>query len=180
MSNTVVLQNTTVAPWGANNIGVYGGGNSIVANNLMTDSVQEYTLSIGQFGAQGGPIRGFTAEGNVILRGGSFGFGTQFSALAIGVADPGMATGMVIRGNSIIGTMFDGMTIRTGDATLIQNNVITAPGTTGIEVEADAQGSDTLLFNTVQQLNSGQAGFLDNSPSGVTLSGMGNVGFTLP
>jgi hypothetical protein len=46
MSNMVVLQNTTVAPWGAN-IGVYGGGDSIVANNLMTDSVQEYALSIG-------------------------------------------------------------------------------------------------------------------------------------
>jgi hypothetical protein len=96
------------------------------------------------------------------------------------VADPGMATGMVIRGNSINGTMFDGMTIRTGDGTLIQNNVITAPGTTGIDVEANAQGSDTLLFNTVQQLSPAQVVFLDNSPSGVTLSEMGNVGFPFP
>ena len=81
MTAITVMNNTIVAPWEASNIGVYGGQTDLVANNLVTDSVNNYGISAGIFGSAGGPLKSGIVEGNVLYRAGSLGNGTEHPAI---------------------------------------------------------------------------------------------------
>jgi hypothetical protein len=167
MSNPVVTNNTTVAPWWANGMGVYGGINDLVRNNLITDSVKEHGLYVGVFGSIGFDLQSGLFQGNTILRGGSNGFGLGYPALGVGThTQPYSVDSAYISSNLISNSMFAGIGIfqNTGNV-VIQNNVINAPGTSGINVTSDASGNALLNNNLLSNLGAGQAAILDNSTS---------------
>ena len=88
MNAPKVINNTIVAPWWANNLGIYGGTNILVQDNLLMDSVKEYGLSVGTFGS--GPawssLQSGVVKGNVLVRCGSYGgYGFPYAGLGIGV-----------------------------------------------------------------------------------------------
>ncbi|MET0331260.1 MAG: RICIN domain-containing protein [Dyella sp.] len=180
MNNTELLNNTVVAPWWANDIGIYGGTNDLVANNLVTDSVKEYGISIGVFGSQGGPIGSADVQGNTILRGGSFGYGNRYPSIGVGVTSTtSNVQNVIVRGNTSVGAMFDGVDIDTQGGALVENTIVDTPGLNGFVVEPGAQGSALLLYNALIGLPSGQSGFLNQSSS-FSISGTGNLGFSVP
>jgi hypothetical protein len=180
MNNITVLQNTVVAPWWANNIAVYGGTNDVVANNLVTDSVREHGIYAGLFHDYG-PLGSATIEGNLVLRGGSNGYGLQFSALSLGgnfdvTALPANIRNIVARGNDVIYPVFDGVSLETQQDGVVQNNTVTAPGLSGFVVKANVKGNATLLYNTASDVPSGHAGFVNQGAADFSLSSHGNVG----
>ncbi|BDI33640.1 hypothetical protein CCAX7_56910 [Capsulimonas corticalis] len=182
MTNITVLNNTVVAPWWANNIGIYGGTNDFVANNLCMDSVKEYGISIGVFtgnGSAGSLLTGYI-EGNTVLRGGSFGYGNKYPGMGVGVTGTTTSVNNVtVCGNTIQGSMFDGMDIFSGTNMGIYYNNIASPGLAGIVIDSSAHGNAAFIDDIVQGLNAGQPAYTKNASSAnFTTSGSGNVGFT--
>ena len=182
MTNITVLNNTVVAPWWANNIGVYGGTNDIVANNLCTDSVKEFGISIGVFTGNGsaGALQSGYIEGNTVVRGGSFGYGNKYPGMGVGVTGtPSTVNNITVCGNTISKSMFDGMDVYSGSGMGIYYDTISSPGLAGITIDSSANGSASFIDDIVQGLNGGQSAYTDNAPSGnFSVSGSGNVGFT--
>jgi len=165
MQNTTVLHNTIVAPWWANNIGIYGGNNDLVANNLVMDSVKEFGVSVGIFGTTGHPVQTAHVQGNFIYRGGSFGYGNRYPGIGVGVtATPTEAQGLFIRGNLVSNAMFDGVDFVDGNGgSLISNTVVNAPGLGGFVVNSSARGTGSIVNSTVFNLRLGQQAFPSSS-----------------
>ncbi len=69
MTNPIVINCTSVAPWWANNLGIYGGVNDLVSGNLCSDSVNEFGISVGEFGTTGLPLQSGSVINNTINRG---------------------------------------------------------------------------------------------------------------
>ena len=178
MTNITVVDNTMVAPWWANNTGVYGGQNDLVANNLLTDSVKNYGINIGPFGA-GGPILSAAVQGNVINRGGSLGYGSEHSAIGVGVTAPASSnTNITVDGNTVSNALFDGVDVEYVTNASINNNTVNAPGLGGFVITSSAQGNASFICNTVTNLASGQQAYT-NKASGFLASGSCNNGFTI-
>lgn len=185
MINTTIINNTVVAPWWANGIGVYGGTLDLVANNLVTDAVKESAIGIGTFGPQGTPLKSAFISGNTILRGGSLGFGVRYPAIDIGGSGDGsVVNNVIVRGNSIVNPMFNGILVNSTVNTEIFNNTVIAPTLTGIEVgsgngegndSSPAQGNAFFFGNTVYNVLPGQSAF-SLSVSGFSASQRNNVG----
>ncbi|MCW3062565.1 MAG: Di-glucose binding within endoplasmic reticulum [Capsulimonas sp.] len=182
MTSITVLNNTVVAPWWANNIGIYGGTNDFVANNLCTDSVKEYGISVGVFAGNGSPGSLLTAyiEGNTILRGGSYGYAIKFPGMGVGVSGTTSSVqNVTVCGNTISGSMFDGMNVYSGTNMGIYYNNIASPGLAGIVIDAGAHGNASFIDDIVQGLNAGQPAYTKNAPAAnFSTSGFGNIGFT--
>jgi len=181
MNTITLLNNTVVAPWWANNIGIYGGTNDLVANNLCTDSVKEFGISIGLFGGQDF-LQTAYIQGNTVLRCGSFGYAIQFPAISVGQSGtPSTINNITVCGNTVQNAMFNGLNVHTGTGLNIDGNIIDHPGLRGIEIESGAQGNVAFVANTVKNLNAGQSAYVDNAPAAnFPVSGSGNVGFTAP
>jgi len=178
MINPIVVNNTVVAPWWANNTGVYGGQNDLVANNLLTDSVKNYGINIGPFGA-GGAIMTAAVQGNMINRGGSLGYGSEHSAIGVGVTAPASANANItVAGNTVNNALFDGVDVEYVTNAAIVNNTVNAPGLGGFVITSSAQGNASFLCNTVTNLASGQLAYADRA-SGFLASGSCNSGFTV-
>jgi hypothetical protein len=183
--NTITLRNNTVvAPWWANNIGIYGGVNVLVENNLAADSVKEYGISIGVFSGNvsaGGYLQTATIQGNIVQRGGSFGYAHQYPGIGIGVTGtPSTISSITVKGNEVLDAMFDGVNVESGGANIVvDNNTVTSPGLTGFEITPSAAGNASLMNNTASGVRTGQVAYADKSP-GFSVSGSGNVGFTVP
>ncbi len=177
------VQNTAIAPWWGDCVGVWGGSNGLVANNLCTDSVRMWGIAIGVFGSIGDQLQSVWVQGNTILRGGSFGNGSQHAGIAVGTIRFPMVDNPVnnakVRGNLIENAMFDGIDIFLGAGSKIDNNTMIAPALAGILIESGATGDASLIGNTVLNLKSGQSAYVDDA-SGFTVTGSGNIGFTLP
>jgi|GEM_PF-1972577 len=187
MLNTTVINNTSIAPWWANNIGIYGGTVDLVANNLVMDSVKEAGIGAGTFGPQGTPLNTAFISGNTILRGGSLGYGVRYPAINIGQtgdSSPNRANNVILRGNTIINPMFNGVLVNSTSNTEIFNNTVNAPTLTGFEVGSGngealdfspAQGNAFFFGNTVYNLAPGQTAF-SLTVSGFTTTQQNNVG----
>ncbi|WP_169747117.1 malectin domain-containing carbohydrate-binding protein [Edaphobacter aggregans] len=187
MLNTTIINNTIVAPWWANGIGVYGGTLDLVANNLVTDAVKEAGIGAGTFGPQGTPLQTAFISGNTILRGGSLGYGVRYPAINIGQtgsSSPNLANNVILRGNTIVNPMFNGVLVNSTINTEIFNNTVNAPSLTGFEVGSGngeavdfspAQGNAFFFGNTVYNLAPGQTAF-SLSVSGFSASQQNNVG----
>jgi len=179
MQSNTLVNNTVVAPWWANNTGVYGGQNDLVANNLLTDSVKNYGINIGPFGT-GGPILSAAVQGNVINRGGSLGYGSEHSAIGVGVTAPVSSnTNVTVDGNTVSNALFDGVDVEYLTNASINNNMVNAPGLGGFVITSSAQGNASFVCNTVTNLVSGQQAYTDKA-SGFLASGSCNNGFTIP
>jgi hypothetical protein len=179
MQDVSLVNNTVVAPWWANNIGVYGGNNDIVANNLAQDSVKQFGISVGRFGQNGG-LNAAWVEGNAVIRGGSNGYGIKFPAIGLGTSGTvDTVQNIVFRGNSVRDAMFDGMHLSSQSAAWVQNTTMSAPGLGGYIIENDANGSGTLWYNHLDGLKPGQPGFVGN-PASFQIETFGNDGLGIP
>jgi Carbohydrate binding module (family 6) len=166
MENSTVINNTTVAPWWANGLGIYGGGNNVVENNLITDSVKLHGMLIGVFGS-GSPLDSGVVEGNVLLRTGSFGYGNINAAVHLGTENEPNSIGTLYFGsNTISNSMFDGIHVyKNTNNVVVENNSVAASGTTGLDIDSDAVGDGVFNDNIVADLASGQTSYLNKSAS---------------
>jgi len=173
MTNTTVINCTSVAPWWANNLGIYGGVNIVVSNNLCMDSCGAYGISAGEFGNTGLPLQSGVVMNNTLYRCGSYGFYNQNGVPAMNVGTTHPISNVTVGGNNIYDAIFMGMGIEfCGANVTIQNNLVNNPRTTGYFVESDATGGATIRYNTAQNIQSGQSAYLNNAPSfNASLSG---------
>ncbi|BDI31591.1 hypothetical protein CCAX7_36420 [Capsulimonas corticalis] len=181
MTGILICNNTCVAEWWANNIGIYGGVNVFVNNNLVTDSVKEFGISVGLYSGSA-HLQTAYIQGNAVLRGGSNGWNLQYPAMGIGVSgNSSNINGVSVTGNMLANSPFDGVHISSGSSLYVAGNLITTPGLNGFEVDSGATGNAFLICNSVANLKSGQTAYIDNAPaSNFTVTGSGNIGFTVP
>lgn len=99
-------------------------------------------INIGPFTSNGDPIDTAYTEDNVVLRGGSYGYGLQGPGIGAGTTAPDTAvTGVTLAGNKVVNPIFDGMDVRYIDGASIQNNTIDSPNLDGFNVLSSAEGS---------------------------------------
>jgi hypothetical protein len=178
-----VTHNTSVAPWWANCIGVYGGVGILVANNVTNSGAKENGIGIGPFGGIGGPFQSGDVQGNLVLHGGSMGGwqlhpGIYLGVLAVWNYDPTVEQNLLLRGNLIVDSVFDGLQIGSLENTLLSNDVVESPGHNGIEIDPLTRGNASLYGDTVENVAPGFVPFLSNSPA-FQASGGNNTGFNL-
>jgi hypothetical protein len=183
--NITLVQNTSIAPWWANNIGIYGGSNDIVANNLAADSVKEFGISVGLFGGSGDNLESAWVEGNTVLRGGSYGNNgnIRYAGLGVGVSgSSGTVQNATLRGNTVVNAVFNGLEfVNGGSSIVIENNLVNAPGVNGFAIDAGAVGNASLLYNSAINISPGNSAYINDANSkSFTTSGTGNMGFSIP
>lgn len=166
MTNTTVINCTSVAPWWANNLGIYGGVNILVSNNLCMDSVTEFGISVGEFGDSGLPLQSGTVVDNVIARGGCF---SSQSALRIGQTHP--ISNVLIANNIVSNALYVGIAINyCATNVTIQYNNVSAPGLDGIDVVSGAASLAIIYSNTVTGVTSGHSAFSNKSSTFVVVT----------
>jgi len=164
VQSVTVENNTTVASWWANQLGIYGGKNILIENNLFQDCVKKTGMELSGYGGPVVPVS-VTAQFNTFLRCGSFGYGIDQP----GVIIEGDGTNDTVNDNTINNSMFEAVQVSTGTSNLqFEDNLITAPGTTGIIIPSGTTGTGTFLNNMVESLNSGQSAYINNASSTFT------------
>jgi hypothetical protein len=180
MQSPVLINNTVVAPWWANNVGLYGGVNGLVANNLLTDSIKNRGINIGPFTTSGDPINGAQVQGNFILRGGSNGYGNKYPAIGAGTTGADTVNnGIAVRGNWIVNAMFDGIDVGNINSLKLDNTIVDSPGLDNFHILSSATGSASFICDAALNTHSGESAYV-NSSSSFSVSGSCNVGFTIP
>ncbi|HXA44065.1 MAG TPA: carbohydrate-binding protein [Candidatus Angelobacter sp.] len=171
MSNITYVNNTAVGAWGGKGIGIYGGVNDVVTNNLLCDTARYLGLGVGKFGVNGSDLVSATVTGNTVLRCGGNGYGQEQQAMMIGNGGDGQGVGSVANAycasNTIIDAMYGGVGFTTGTNIVFQYNTIINPGQNGIVVGGGSLGSgDTgsaiINSNVVTGLNSGMQTLTNN------------------
>ncbi|MES2569259.1 MAG: right-handed parallel beta-helix repeat-containing protein [Verrucomicrobiota bacterium] len=164
MESPSVTSCTVVAPWWANNIGIYGGNDMEVWNNLCTDSVGAYGISIGQFGSGGRPVQSGLVADNLLIRCGSYGFYNQGGVPALNVGTTAAVSNANVDGNVINHSMFMAIGLEyCGANVTVQNNTAEAPGTTGVFAYSHATGAPFIRYNAVLSLSGGQSAYVNNA-----------------
>jgi hypothetical protein len=172
MSNIKYVNNTAIGAWGGKGIGVYGGINDLVTNNLLRDTARYIGLGVMRFGVNGSDLLSATVTGNTVLRCGGNGYSQQQQALMIGNGGDGQSVGTVANvycaSNTIIDSLYDGVGFSTGSNIVFQYNTIINPGMDGMAVGAPDLGSGVmgtaiLNSNVVTGLNPGQLVFTNSS-----------------
>ncbi|GAA3304787.1 carbohydrate-binding protein [Dactylosporangium vinaceum] len=171
MANISFTRNTIVAPWGGKGIGIYGGGGHDVEYNAVSDTARYIGLGAGRFGVNGSDLLGATVSNNVVTRSGGNGYSQGQPALQIGNGGDGQNVGVVDRvtaaGNTVTGSLYDGIGFSQSTNTQLLNNTVTAPGRNGVVVAPPfypaPSGSATITGNTVTGLKSGASAYLNNS-----------------
>jgi hypothetical protein len=142
-SNNVFRFNTVQTPWMANCIGIYGGNDTKIEDNLCADTVQYQGILIAQqFNSN--PFGGTTSiQRNSLLRDGGFYFGSTPCALGF-AATQGAMGGFLVNDLQVSDSTYCGIQVAGPNATTnltLQNVAITAPGTAGLQFTANARGS---------------------------------------
>lgn len=178
MSNITYINNTAVAAWGGKGIGIYGGVNDIVTNNLLCDTARYIGLGVGKFGVNGSDLLSATVIGNTVLRCGGNGYLQQQQAMMIGNSGDGQGVGAVVNAycahNTIINSLYSAVAFSTSSNIVFQYNTIINPGLDGIVVGptytgAGVVGNAIINSNTVTGLNAGRIA-LTNGTSGYAAS----------
>jgi hypothetical protein len=166
MSNITYENNTAVAPWGGKCIGIYGGSNITVKNNLLSDTARYLGLGVMRFGTGGSDLLSATVTGNILLRCGGNGYNQQQQAMMIGNGGDGQSVGTVenayVGSNTITDALYDAVGFSSSLNIVLHDNVINSPGLNGIAFGnatidlGTVSGCAVLLNNTVNNLNSGQ------------------------
>ncbi|HTJ78340.1 MAG TPA: carbohydrate-binding protein [Rariglobus sp.] len=152
MKHITVMNNTSVAIWWANNLGVYGGADVVVKNNLLMDACTEYGLSVGVFGNGGSPLVSGVIENNLILRAGD----KRHAALNIGTNNETNSIANVhVAGNTIVDPITEGVTLRKGVNVVVENNRVDGGGKPGFVIASNAAGSGVLLGNLAKNISTG-------------------------
>jgi Concanavalin A-like lectin/glucanases superfamily len=188
MSNITYVNNTAIDAWGGKGIGIYGGVNDVVENNLLQDTARYLGLGVMRFGVNGSDLLSATVVGNTILRCGGNGYSQQQQGMMIGNGGDSQNVGIVenayIASNTIIDALYDGVGFSTSTNIVLEHNTIISPGLNGFvagapDLGTGVEGYAVLNSNTVTRLNSGYAGFV-NSAGDYNIGGIGNNGFTVP
>jgi len=171
MTNTTIINCTSVAPWWANNLGIYGGVNIIASNNLCMDSVGAYGISIGQFDDSGLPLESGMVVSNTVLRGGSYGFYNQNGVPALNVGTTHPIANVLVTGNTVSNAVFMGMGVDFCSSNVtVQYNTIISPSLNGLNVVSGATGSAIIYSNSVTGLNPGKSAFANFSSTFVVVT----------
>jgi fibronectin type 3 domain-containing protein len=174
MSNITYLNNTAIGAWGGKGIGIYGGINDVVMNNLLQDTARYIGLGVGKFGVNGSDLVSATVTGNMVLRCGGNGYLQQQQAMMIGNGGDGQSVGTVANAycasNTIIDSLYSAVGFTTGTNIVFQYNSIIDPGQDGIMVGGGSLGTDVMgnaiiNSNSVTGLNTGYV-VLTNSAAG--------------
>lgn len=188
MSNISYVNNTATAPWGGKGIGLYGGLNDVVTNNLLRDTARYLGLGVMRFGVNGSDLLSATVTGNTLLRCGGNGYNQQQQAMMIGNGGDGQSVGTVenayVASNMIIDAMYAAVGFSTGTNNVFEDNTIISPGQSGIfpgapDLGSEVTGSAFINFNTVIGLNPGQPAYTNAAGNFIT-GGTGNNGFSVP
>ena len=172
MSNIAYVNNTAVAPWGGKGIGIYGGINDVVTNNLLQDTARYLGLGVGRFGVNGSDLYSATVTGNTVLRCGGNGYLQQQQALMIGNSGDGQGVGTVANvycaSNVIIDSVYSAVGISTSTNIVFQYNTIVNPGLDGIFIGPPYVGSgvtgNTIFYsNAVTGLGAGYSAFTNDA-----------------
>ena len=174
MNNITYSHNTAIAPWGGKGIGIYGGSNIVVENNLLQDTARYLGLGVMKFGVNGSDLLSATVMYNTVLRCGGNGYSQQQQAMMIGNGGDGQGVGTVenayIAYNSINNAIYDAVGFSSnGLNNVMQNNTINAPGLDGIAFGnktidlGTCTGDAVLLNNTVNNLPGGRSALLTQS-----------------
>jgi hypothetical protein len=166
------------SPIQANGIGVYGGGNNLVADNLVADTVafgSGITVSTAFGGGFTGPT---TVQDNTLTRAGSFNsnWGSALGALwvyanQLDITEPVLVTGTVIDNSTYQAVLLSYAKQISGLG--LTQDTISGAGTYGIDIE-DVTGSMAADGVTVSGAQSGGL----NNPNGYTINrGAGDRGF---
>ena len=177
MSNITYANNTAVGAWGGKGIGIYGGVNDVVTNNLLCDTARYIGLGVGKFGVNGSDLLSATVMGNTVLRCGGNGYNQQQQAMMIGNGGDGQSVGGVANAycasNTIINALYSGVGFSTSTNIVFQYNTIVSPAQDGIGAGIAALGSGVVgcaivNSNTVTGLQAGHVA-LTNNASGYVL-----------
>ncbi len=164
MSNIVYVNNTAIGAWGGKGIGIYGGINDLVTNNLLCDTARYIGLGVGRFGVNGSDLLSAKVMGNVVLRCGGNGYSQQQQALMIGNGGDGQNAGSVINvycaSNTVIDAMYGGASFTASSNIVFQYNTIISPGQAGIiagpPFGGSTSGNAIVYSNTVTGLKAEQ------------------------
>jgi hypothetical protein len=165
MSNITYANNTAVAPWGGKCMGIYGGVNDVVTNNLLCDTARYLGLGIMKFGVNGSDLLSATVAGNIVLRCGGNGYNQQQQGMMIGNGGDGQSVGLVANaycaGNTIIDSLYDAVGFSTSSNIVFQYNTIINPGLDSIaigppDLGAGVVGTAMIRSNVVTGLGSGR------------------------
>jgi hypothetical protein len=174
MSNITYIDNTAIGAWGGKGIGIYGGFNDIVTNNLLRDTARYVGLGVGKFGVNGSALLSATVTGNTVLRCGGNGYSQQQPAMMMGNGGDGQSVGTVANAycasNTIIDSLFGGAGFTTGTNIVFQYNNIINPGQDAIMVGGGSLGTgiigDAIInSNTVTGLSAGYVPLRNSAPS---------------
>lgn len=180
MSNITLSHNTVIGAWNGKGIGVYGGGNHVVANNYVADTARYTGLGVGRFGVNGSDLHASRIVDNWIARSGGNGFDQGQPALHIGNGSDGQNVGVVdgieVSGNTINAALFDAVGFSTSTNTRLEQNTVTAPWRNGIVIGAPFYPANTggaaISNNTVSGIAAGKAPYINYSAGfSATLSG---------
>lgn len=165
MSNIMYVNNTAIQPWGGKCMGIYGGVNDVVTNNLLVDTARYLGLGVGKFGVNGSDLLSATVMGNVVLRCGGNGYNQQQQGMMIGNGGDGQSVGVIANAycasNFIIDSLYDAVGFSTSSNIVFQYNTIINPGYDGIAIGPPDLGTGVTGYaiirsNTVTGLASGR------------------------
>lgn len=188
MSHITYVNNTAIEAWGGKCMGIYGGTNDLVANNLLEDTARYLGLGVMRFGVNGSDLLSARVTGNMILRCGGNGYNQQQQGLMIGNGGDSQGVGAVenvyVASNTIEGSLYDAVGFSTSTNIVLEYNTIIAPGMNGIvagppDLGSGVAGFAVMNFNTLTGLPSGYSGFV-NATGNYFTGGIGNSGFTVP
>ena len=173
MSNITYVNNTAIGAWGGKGIGIYGGINDVVTNNLLQDTARYIGLGVGKFGVNGSDLVSATVTGNTVLRCGGNGYSQQQQAMMVGNGGDGQSVGTVANAycasNLIIDSLYSAVGFTTGTNIVFQYNSIIDPGQDGIMVGGGSLGTSVMgnaiiNSNSVTGLNVGRVVFTNSAP----------------
>lgn len=148
MSNITYINNTAIDAWGGKGIGIYGGVNDIVTNNLFRDTARYVGLGVGKFGVNGSALLSATVTGNTVLRCGGNGYSQQQPAMMIGNGGDGQSVGTVANAycasNTIVDSLYSGVGFSASTNIVFQYNTIIHPGQHGITLGVGYLGTGIL------------------------------------
>ncbi len=174
MSNITYINNTAIGAWGGKGIGIYGGINDVVTNNLLRDTARYIGLGVGKFGVNGSALVSATVMGNTVLRCGGNGYSQQQPAMMMGNGGDGQSSGTVANAycasNTIIDSLYCGVGFTAGTNIVFQYNAVINPGQDGITVGGGSLGTGIIgnaiiNSNTVTGLDPGYVALTNRAPS---------------
>ncbi len=93
--------------------------------------------------------------------------------MRVGQSHP--VSNVTVANNIINNSLFVGLDMDfCGAGVVVENNAINSPGTTGVSIPSGATGSAQVLYNSVQNVASGQSAYVDNAGGSFTATLTGN------